>query len=372
MVAQSMKLKQSLPDSNKGFTLVELLVTTLIASVVLGLSLSLITDQRKQYVTNQVRSEVNQTLRTAIDLIGTDIQLAGSRLKNDSNLPVVSVINGASGAPDQLILQQKLIGNTLPLCATLSGSTTTITVAKKLPLPPTLPIPTCEAEWSDSPINNLTDALDAFKNYRCGIDGTPACDARTAAPTPGNCIEECPWAYIYDPVYKRGEFFQYGFEAANLTGTENYIYKGSPGNWQYTYTYNSSNSANNPIIYLLEERRYSLNGDELELTINRQGATPLVNKVQNFQVQVSRRTSPTGTPLVFGITDSFNPNYTGAPTPSFTGATAPYWQDIQYLQVDLTAANPADSDAITLKQCANNQCQLSSRFFPRNREPIKP
>jgi type IV pilus assembly protein PilW len=352
MVSQFMKLKPSSPDSNKGFTLVELLVTTLIASVVLGLSLSLITDQRKQYVTNQVRSENNQTLRAGLDLIGTDIKITGDYLESDAELPVVSVINNSSG--DQLVLQRKMIPDVLSLCAPLSGSETVLTVAKNPP-------ETGCGSFSDGNTNQLTDTLDAFKNYRCGIDGAAACTARTAPPTVGSCIDECVWAYIHDPVNDRGEFFKYGYEAFNNTsGTLNYIYKGNDGDWQYSYTYDSTNKANNPVIYILEERLYSLNNTDkvLELTTNRQTSDVkrLVNKVDNFQVQVSRLTStPPDTPA-YATLNEFNLNYT-------TAAPTLDWQTIQYIQVDLTATNSSDSDLISLSA---NQRQLSSKFFPRN------
>ncbi|NJK41159.1 MAG: prepilin-type N-terminal cleavage/methylation domain-containing protein [Acaryochloridaceae cyanobacterium SU_2_1] len=376
-----MKLKPSLTNSNKGFTLVELLVTTVMASLVLGFSLSLITDQRQQFVNNQARSEANQTLRAGMDLMGADIQATGNHLQSAPGLPVISVINGASGAPDQLVLQRKMIADTLTLCANLSGSSTELVVSKRTLASGETGCPS----FSDGNANNLTDSLDAFRDYRCGIDGAAACTARSSPPSTSSCTDECVWAYIHDPVNNRGEFFLYGFEASTDSNTLNKIYKGNPGNWQYSYTY-TAGSSTNPVIYILEEQRYGLNGNVLELVTNRQQSltVPLVNKIQNLQLSLSRATDPDNnpaTPPVYVTDTAFNSIFTETPSATYvkynqTGApnaASTDWKTIQHIQVDLTSANVADSDAITLKQCGtNNQCFLSSRFFPRNILSIQP
>lgn len=340
MVHQFMKLRLSSPSSNNGFTLLELLVTTFIASTVLTLSLGLITDQRKQFLSDQLRSESNQTLRSGMDLIGTDARIAGDYLQSDSALPVVSVIDESAGTNttdgDILVFQRKMIPDTLTLCADLSSGTQ-LTVAKN-------PAEAGCGTYSDGNTNNLNDNLDAFRNHRIEADGNTTADT-TSAPSVGNCNAESVWAYIHDPVNNRGEFFQYAFESANGSNTENYIHRCDANTWTYSYTYDSAVQVNNPLIYILEERTYSLDGDVLTLTENRQTpAFRLTNNVAEFQVDV--------------VTDSatltsFNPGLFEATD----------WQSIKYLDVSMEAIDTSDSDLVTLKQ---SQRQISSKFFPRN------
>lgn len=352
MATKFTKLKPSLRNLNKGFTLVELLVTTLIATTVLGLSLGLIVQQRRQFVSDQVRTQANQTLRTGMTLIGTDIKNAGYYLENNEELPVVSVIDGGSDTnPDILVLQRKLIGDTLPVCTDVIANQTEIQVAARPDLG--------ECTFSDGDGDQLTDSLSQAQQYRCNQDGVIGCD-RILAPATGTCDEECVWAYIHDPVTNVGEFFQYAFENANspTNPTLNNIYVGGAETLDNNYP-----AANNPIIYLLEERQYCLRDEILYLVTSggdkdrdceqdagEYGFVSLVNQVENFQVQHQLLTDTT-------LQDGLNE--------TLTWASAEDWQDLQFLRVTLTSTDPSDSDVITVVE-GEDRRQLSAQFFPRN------
>lgn len=343
MVDQFMKLRQSSQSSNKGFTLVELIATTSIASVVLLFSLQLITDQRKQFLGDQLRSDSNQTLRAGMDLIGTDARIAGDYLQSDSELPVVSVIDQTAASNstdgDVLVFQRKMIPDTLRLCDSLSGTGTALTVA----------IGPAEAgcgTYSDGNANSFNDNVDAFRNHRIEADGIAGPNT-TSIPSVGTCPAESVWAYIHDPINNRGEFFQYAFETSSTTGgvTTNQIHRCDANPWLYSYTYDSAVQANNALIYILEERSYALNGDVLTLTENRQTpALRITNNVEEFQVDVvtDSATLNSFNPGLFEVTD---------------------WQSIKYLDVSMEAADTSDSNLVTLDQ---DQRQISSKFFPRN------
>ncbi len=342
MVNQFMKLRLSTRSSNKGFTLVELLVTTLISSIILGASLSLIVDQRKQFVTDQNRTQASQNLRTGMDLVGTDVKLAGERLEEDFEQPAVVLIdeshsNNTSDA-DELVVQRKLIPEKLGVCADVAAgaSSITVSIASGSDL--------CTFSSNETPTaDEYTDLLNIFRDYRCEEDGTAGC-ARTTAPGAGNCDDECTWAYIYNPNTNSGEFFQYAFEDVDSTDPElNRIYLGGSSTLASNYP-----AADNPEIYLLEEREYRLNGEVLELVINRQNSEPLrlINEVQDFEVTVQASGASNS---------SFNPD--GVPT------TALNWRDIEHIEVELKTNNPATSDLIELSE---DKRTLSSKFFPRN------
>lgn len=366
MVKQFMKLKQFIRDSNEGFTLIELLVTLVIASIVLGLSLSLIVQQRKLFVEDKARTQVNQNLRVVADLVGADIKQAGERLVGNTQLPVVKVIDGGAGAPkppDQLILQRKVIDQILPVCQTITAGTSqsTIDVSVKGA--------TGDCTFSDGNIDTWPDNLEQWQDSRCSKDNNNVCN-RTANVANDTCVEqaesatdrECLWAYIYDPVNNRGEFFLYAFEAPrdtpDTTNNRHRIYRApsataSKNTWLNTYTYNAAAPASNPLLYILEERSYSLvnnpnlAGDKiLRLVLNRQTTTPitLVNQLSNFQVQVVTPGSPNDVVL-----EEFNP----------TNTITNNWQQIKSIDVTFKPNLPPGS-------IQKSDLELSAKFFPRN------
>jgi len=376
----------------------------MVASIILGFALKFIVDQRKFFVEDRTRTQIYQNLRTAMDLVGTDIRQAGESLPANpppwNSLPVVQVNNGASGTPDELVLQRKepewreLVG--LPVCRTINagaatGANSTIDVSIDFS-----PANTSDCQYNNNDADAFPDNLQPWRDARCNRDGTAGCvagsrvvtaiepkslmtnDICTAQGSTGTGAKECLWAYIYDPVNQRGEFFHYAFEDSYVSGTRTRyrIYRApssTRNSWQYTYTYTAPTAANpnpiNPIIYILEERRYRLinnpdiAGDKvLELTLLNQDATEstntfrlvdpirIANQLSNFQLMVNAITNPT----------------TGATTPldSFpvTNPTAYNWQNrtLKSIRVDLTAINPS-SDAITVPNT-----QLNTEFFPRN------
>lgn len=342
MVNQFMKLRLSTRSSNSGFTLVELIVTTLISSIILGASLSLIVGQRRQFVTDQNRTQASQNLRAGMDLIGTDIKLTGERLEEDFEQPTVMLIDESHGNnnsdSDELVLQRKLIPEKLGVCADVAAGATSITVSTASGSG------LCIFSSNETPTaDGLTDLLNIFQDYRCEEDGTAGCD-RTIALSGSNCDGECTWAYIYNPSTNSGEFFQYAFEEVDSTDPEvNRIFLGGSSTLASAYP-----AAQNPEIYLLEEREYRLNGDVLELVINRQesDALRLINEVQSFEATIQAAGSSNS---------SFNPN--GVPS------TALNWQTIDHIEVELKTNNPAQSDLIALSE---DKRTLTSRFFPRN------
>ena len=354
MVNQYMKLILSSRISkknNKGFTLVELLVTTLISAVILGASLSLIVDQRKQFITDQNRTQVSQNLRTGMDLIGADVKRAGEGLEKDSKQPVIVLIdeshpNNDSDA-DELILQRKLIPEKLAVCEDVAAGASSITVS----------IASgsgfCRFSSNETPTaDEFTDQLNIFRDYRCQEDGTAGC----AGSPPDNCDDdddECTWAYIYNPNTNSGEFFWYVFEDVDSTDPElNRIYLGGSSSLASNYP-----AADNPEIYLLEEQEYRLKGDVLELVVNRQESESLrlINQVQDFQVTLQASGASNS---------SFNPNGFNS-----GGVQPPEWEKIEHVEVILVTENPAQSDLITLSE---DRRTLTSKFFPRINTNFKP
>ena len=354
MNKQFIQLKQFTRDSNKGFTLLELLIALIVSSIILGLSLKLIVDQRQFFVQDQTRAQVNQNLRAPMDLVGTDIKQVGERLVGNTQLPVVKIINGGTG-PDELVLQRKVIDQVLPVCqSTISGTQSTIDVSVKGA--------SGNCTFSDGNTNGWPDNLEQWRNSRCSKDGNTVCD-RTANVTNDGCLEqggtdrECLWAYIYDPVNKRGEFFLYAFEAPDTSNNIYRIYRapsaiGSNNTWQYTYTSNAD-PTKNPVIYILEERDYKLVdnpnnsgvGDNvLQLILNQKNTINLVNQLANFKVSAL---------MLSGTT---NNDFNNPAIP----ASAGNWQQIQAVNLSITSKDPSQG-IINV-----HNLSATSQFYPRN------
>jgi prepilin-type N-terminal cleavage/methylation domain-containing protein len=353
-------LKPFIQSSTKGFTLLELIIASVVALIVLSITLSLVVGQRRQLSGNQRKIDFNQNLRAANDFIGTDIKQVGERVENDSQLPVVRLIPGASAsAPDMLVLQRKLITDYLSLCTAMPSKTvTTLTIAQNLTSGTN-----CNYSDGTTPPDSLTDSLNAFKEYRCSLsasktvctrgnnDATSAAIASAAA-----CDSECVYAYIYDPSDGVGEFFLYTDETyETLTGGGAGLYNrihaiplNASGQWQKKYSTNAR-------IYILEEKKYALCEGIFQQTINRSPAynadcpypttdpkpLRLVEGINNMQVRVLTAS---------GWQSSFN-NDLSAITD---------WKQIKKIEVDFETR---PSQQLTTE---SKTLTLKSEFFPRN------
>uniref|UniRef100_A0A7C5VGT2 Prepilin-type N-terminal cleavage/methylation domain-containing protein n=1 Tax=Thermus caliditerrae TaxID=1330700 RepID=A0A7C5VGT2_9DEIN len=255
-----------------GFTLIELLVALGIGALLLGLLLSTTLTNRRLYLLDQSRTAANQNLRAALDLLVADVRQAGERLPAD--FPAVEVKQGTGGAPDQLILRRNLLDEVLLLCDRngISGNQDNIPVAVR---PQNLDqIPEAYrgiCQFRDGDGNGIDDRIDRWQAYRCAQDGNPACATGTGH---GDKV----WAYLYNPQTGQGEGFLYDDE--DQSGVK--IHKGNAQSWQRPYPLGSR-------IYLLEERRYFLEGDGLKLAENGMDgsrAKGVVVGVRDFQVRV--------------------------------------------------------------------------------------
>jgi type II secretory pathway pseudopilin PulG len=323
--------------SQSGFSLLELTATVVISFIILGVSLSLITTQRRQYLNQQANTDTNQTLQSAMDFIGTDIRQAGENVGPGLNLPIIRLVDGAAGAPDELWVQRKLLDTALNVCQDVHPGANVIKVSDKAP-PSGSP---CRFTDTTVPANLISDDVDSWHNFRCRVGPSKA----NCVNPPGNCMQnggtndECSWAYIYDPVVGRGEFFTYFGE-----NTTDQI--------QVDATFvNDYLVANNPQIYILEQRHYFLSAPDAKgdrilnlANVNRNENTTyqIVNHLRDFQLKA----------LVANawIDTGFNPNSIGPYTD---------WQTLQSAEVTLRAINSGPDANPTIQT-------LTSQFFPRN------
>jgi len=86
---------QNHASNARGFSLVELLVASAIGLVVLGAMYSVFTFQNKTFNTQELIVEMQQNVRSAMDIMVDEIQMAGCN-RGTSNLPGISSPSGSS------------------------------------------------------------------------------------------------------------------------------------------------------------------------------------------------------------------------------------------------------------------------------------
>lgn len=296
MGAPSMRPTRSTRNSTSAFTLVELLVASVVAMIVVGVVLPVALSGRRIYTLDRNRTTVNQNLRGALDLLGADVRQAAELLP--ASFPAIVVVDGGNG-PDELILRRNLLDAVLPVCREVQGDVVFVADPGRNDRPDCAEQPDRGDGWPEN--------LGAWRDYRLERGPVVA-------------------AYVYDPVARLGEFFPYDDE----DGSGLKIHRGA-GSWAREYTPRSGSR-----VYLLEERRYRLSGDLLQLIVNGDAGNPLnlASGVRDFQLSVLM---PDGTTLA-----------------SLGGG----WAGIKALDVRLEGLGTDSGQRI--------ERSLGARFFPRN------
>jgi type IV pilus assembly protein PilW len=287
-----------------GFSLVELLVGLTVTSVIASAVLAVTLASRRTLDKDQQRNQVNQDLRLGLDLLGIDIRQAGERLPAD--FPAVEIIDGTGGAADTLIIRRNLLDEVLPLCEDVTSGTTTHEVRIAHAggsMQGCDPVP-------DNNGDSWPDNLEEWRALRLARGGSVK-------------------AYIFNPVGHWGEFFIYDADGS----TTEYIHKDDTGNWL-----NSYGASQQCRVYVIQERRYELNGDVLQLTIDDDSGTTqrLLHGVTDFQIQAVMSDGSVADAL--GVADE--------------------WSDLAALNVVLAAESEESG--------APMEREASARFFPRN------
>jgi type IV pilus assembly protein PilW len=218
--------------------------------------MALALSSRQVFEQDQHRTTVNQNLRSGLDLMGIDVRQAGERMPGDA--PAIEVVNGASGAPDSLILRRNLLDYVLPVCKDINSGTArdqAFVAKKKI----TGSVPPGCAPVPDKDKDGWPDNLQVWRSYRLAHGGSVL-------------------AYIHNPVTGNGEFFVYDAEDNSTF----HLHRANSGQWQHSYSMNE-----NPRIYLIEQKRFALNGDTLQCIVNEDTthALNLVNHIDDFQVR---------------------------------------------------------------------------------------
>ena len=241
-------MKIKLLESQKGFTILELLVSSFLGLMMTGIFIGLMQTNRNVLAADIARTTLNQSLRGALDVIGADIRVGGENLS--SVFPAIELENGESGSSDVLTVRRNLLDEILPVCVQINSGSAVNNVYFAI----AGTAPGCV-------YSGHTHNFQAWQNYRMAQNGQKT------------------KAYIYNTSTKEGEFFEY---AGEIDSGDEYALVKTSGAWQNTYPVGSS------AIYIIEEWQYSLEGENLQLIENQdqENAFNVSFSINDFQVQI--------------------------------------------------------------------------------------
>lgn len=307
-MSRFLKHKLSTLNSDSGMTLMELMVASSLGLMVVAMTLSTTVANKDAYGYDIVRTRLNQNMRSAFDIINTEVRQAGERLP--SAFPAIEIVNGASGAPDTLILRRNVLDEIITVCQNITvASDSNIHLATTTAGAP----PACV-------YGSQTTIYNAWRAYRLAEgDASYSVDA-----------------YIFDLAAKTGQFFKYNTEANNAGTSTQTINRGT-GPWAGAYT------AGATAVYMLTEWKFALSTtpgetDLLQLTINEDD-----DSVKN---------------VVYGVNDiQFRAlMQDGTVKTSFTETDS--WTLLQAIEVSITG-----SDRFRGREISTT---LTTQLFPRN------
>lgn len=231
-----------------GFTLLEMTVASFLGMSLLAMILTTVMSNRSLYTDDLVRTKINQNLRSALDIVGMNIRQAGENLLNIH--PAVEVSNGASGAPDELILRRSILEEVLNVCVQIDAGTSSTDIVFAIP-------GTTEGcIYADN-----THNYDRWHQYLSDHGNSTL-------------------MWLYDTTINEGEFVS--FVGDSDTGTQYSVRRGS-GTWQNTYTVGGADAI------ILEQWRFRLNNGVLQLIVNDDAdseALNVVDGIDDFQVRI--------------------------------------------------------------------------------------
>lgn len=276
-----------------GFTIIELLLSMSILLVASAIAFSVAFGARRLYNADAARTDLNETMRSAIDLVITEIRQAGEGLPAD--FPAFELQSNANG--DTLILRKGLVETVLQSCEDTSAGNQRVFIATPSGSG------NC-AESADLDTDGWPDNLQVFREYRLEH---------------GDASDELENGFLFDPTNGATEWLQ-------LQSEEEY----EPNKWSVNVDPLTASfpAANQVRLYLLDETRFELDSSTGILRMKRNGSTTvqgIVDQIANFQVE-------------FLMQD-------GSTVTSF--ASSDDWKEVQRVRFTLSAAREVGNRTIT-------------------------
>ncbi len=297
-----------------GVTLIELLIAMAVVGLLLAIAFPIVTSSRQVYVLDTSRTSVLQNLRNTMDLIGAEVRQAGQNVSSASSVPAIVLSTTAGNSTLEVL--RAVSANTLTICAPLSAGATSITIGLKVP--PALP--TGAFNGCQFP-GGQADGLNDWKDYMTRNNGIAT-------------------LYIFNRANATGDFVRLS-AIQNVVGATNATLTISSGLTQ-SYTL-----IQQPIIYLVESRAFSLNTTTNTLEMVRDHSST-VEKVAPDITNMSVRAC-TAIDTSRNCTSWVN-NFTVTPIVS--------WKSVRSIEIILKSSAKAGNSTLAR--------ELKSNFLPRN------
>ncbi|BAQ64566.1 hypothetical protein GM3709_1331 [Geminocystis sp. NIES-3709] len=328
--------------------MMEAISTLLIGSVILGFAFNGFFSMRQIFISDKAKVDANQRLRTIFTTIGPDIQQTGEGLISDPKLPAIEIseqnIGSTTVKTSEIIVRKAVVPSSLNVCQSITAGTTSIV----------------------NVIDNISTDTTCRVNDFQPEDGWPDTVKiwQGLRQNKGGSIR----AYIYDGN-GNGEFFNYtGEETKDSGGTAMTPAAGTKPEkvnittgghtWLRDYPFGS-------FIYLMEERRFRVQDEKLQLIVNNSETFDITEDVEKLEIKAILQKEAGGTQYVC---KKIPPTVTTDCSPNFPDPATEYsWAQIKTIDVTakiLPGENTNNQSTGTLTQ---EDLSLTQQFFPRNR-----
>lgn len=227
--------------------MVEVLMATSVGLLLLGITLDETISKQRLLNLDVARTRMNQNLRSAMDIIGMNVRESGENLA--TGFPAIEIIDGASGAPDQLILRRNMLDEVLNVCTAIAAGSGTTTI-----------------EFANASGNAGCDYASNMQNYSSWRS------YRLSEPG------QRTFVYVIDSATRLGEFVTYTGETDD--GSANYSISTAGHTWVNDYPVATS------AAYVIEEWKFQVVNGNLQLIIGEDTANAMnvVYGINDFQV----------------------------------------------------------------------------------------
>ncbi|MCB0338856.1 MAG: prepilin-type N-terminal cleavage/methylation domain-containing protein [Bdellovibrionales bacterium] len=231
----------------RGFSLMEVLISSGISSVVMAMIISSVMVVRDGFYTDVVRTRINSNLRSSTDIIAMNIRQAGENLQR--TFPAILVTDEAIDGATTLTLRRNLVPEILTLCTAASSGTQSLYVSSS------------SNSNSACIASNVEPLYDVFDELR--VDN-------------GNSLR----IFIYDRSAQVGEFLN--FTTGGQSGGEYYL---------FTNSISRDYPALQTSIYAIEEYSFELDSENetLQLFIDGDITSPqaVAFSISDFSVELT-------------------------------------------------------------------------------------
>ncbi|WP_310425982.1 prepilin-type N-terminal cleavage/methylation domain-containing protein [Chamaesiphon sp. VAR_48_metabat_135_sub] len=357
-------------NSDKGFTLIELIFGLLIMLLVGGFAMNAFIEASTTFNKDKKNIDSSQSLSAIMEIIGNDIKQSGEQI-NDNGFPVITIEPGGTGmmAGSSKVTVRRALTSSLTLCQTINAtsSNTTLVVADNGNGNPACNVGTLVS--TVTPVVTRPQTLRDARDYRCKLDDLNANYSVTTSDFCNGNTTESVLAAVSD---QNGNMRSFRYINDNeVTANTKYDMAISPSLSSTMTTSAPNTTASYAIgspIYLIEERVYTLtNTGNLRLQIDRGNPETLIKGIDKFNISAkiysnttTRQTSTAPVNACATPNETYSCTYSMASTPLYN------WKNIAGVKVELQAKYDATGRAATASTEDTEKLKVQAEFFPRN------